>query len=127
MMIFVIGSALRQICGDQSKFGLTFVRSAVTAPQYRLFTIEDRFAALVAVSEGGMAISGEVCELSDDTNKVLLTTEPAGVEQKMIELADGILIASAVSTPSTLPAGAVDISDFGSFSAFIQSRTKKAR
>ncbi|WP_340109370.1 hypothetical protein [Pikeienuella sp. HZG-20] len=121
MMIFVIGSGLREICGDQSAFGLTFIRPAVTVPMYRLFSIDRRFAALVEEPEGGAAISGELCELSAEDNEALLLAEPKGVEQKSINLSDGRLVVSAVSTLAALPSGSLDITKFGSFSAFIKS------
>ncbi len=127
MKIFVIGSGLRQICGDQSVLGLSFIRSAITAPQYRLYALDRRFAALVEVSEGGMAIEGEICQLSSDVNQTLLTNEPLGIEQKLVKLADGTLVASAVSTQAALPAGAVDISEFGNFATFIQNGEEKLR
>lgn len=125
MILFVVGSALRQVCGDQAALGITFVREARTAPIYRLYEIAGRFAALVEVGEGGISIPGEVCSIVDADADELLKGEPAGVSSMPVALSDGTTALGPVSTLETLPQGATDISSYGGFAAFfVQNRIR---
>lgn len=121
MEILIIGSALRQVCGDQKALGLTFIRTARTAPNYRLYEIDRRFAALVEVEQGGISVAGELCRLSDEDFAILVKQEPHGLKMAPIRLADGAEVPCAVSTFATLPPQASDISDHGDFVAFLKA------
>lgn len=55
MPMLAIGSALREVCGDQGALGLHFVEEARTAPRYRLFALDDRYAALVESRDDGIS------------------------------------------------------------------------
>ena len=67
MIVLVIGSALRSMGFDQAAAGLTFIEEARTAPRYRLYSLEERWAALVPVEEGGVSVAGELVEGGHDT------------------------------------------------------------
>lgn len=118
MILFVVGSALREVCGDQAALGITFIREARTAPIYRLYQIDGRFAALVEIGEGGISVPGEVCSIVDADADELLKGEPAGVTSMPVMLSDGTTAFGPISTLETLPQGATDISSYGGFAAF---------
>jgi hypothetical protein len=122
MIVFVAGSGLREVCGDQEALGLTFIREVRSAPLYRLYSIDDRYAALVEVGQGGVSVEGELCELAEDRAAALLAEEPAGVGQGEIALDGGGSAPGPVATPETLPPGARDISIHGGFAAYLRSR-----
>lgn len=122
MEILIIGSALRQVRGDQKALGLTFVRTARTAPNYRLYEIDRQFAALVEVEQGGISASGELCRLSDADFETLLKQEPPGLKVAPVKLEDGTEVPCAVSTFATLPPQATDISEYGDFLAFLKAQ-----
>lgn len=124
MEILIIGSALRDVCGDQQALGLTFIRTARTAPNYRLYEINQQFAALVEVDEGGVSVAGELCHLSDEDFNILLEQEPHGLKSKPVKLEDGTMVVCAVSTFETLPPAATDISKYGGFVAFLRARAE---
>ena len=117
MRLLVIGSALREICGDQAALGLTFVESATTAPRYRLYSIGDAFAALVEDAEGGGAIEGELVDIDDARLDELLAAEPPDVVQAPVELSDGRVVSSAFAEAGAL-AGAREITRYGGFAAY---------
>lgn len=121
MIVFVAGSGLRAVIGDQEAAGLRFIREARTAPLYKLYVVQDRFAALVEVGEGGIAIPGELCDLDDTRAAVLLASEPPGVHQTPVSLDDGTTAPGPVATLKGLPPGSRDISGHGGFAAYWQS------
>lgn len=121
MIVFVAGSGLREVVGDQVAIGLTFIREARTLPVYRLYVVESRFAALVEVETGGISVAGELCDLSDERAAALLATEPPGVKQAPVKLLDGGTVPGPVSTVATLPADSRDISTYGGFAPYWRS------
>ena len=121
MQILIIGSALREVCGDQKALRLTFIRMNRTAPTYRLYEINRQYTALVEVDEGGIAVEGELCHLSDEDFNILLKQEPHGLKSEPVKLEDGTMVLCAVSTCATLPPAATDISKYGSFVAFLKA------
>lgn len=118
MLILVIGSALREVCGDPAALGLTFLEEVSTAPRYRLYAIEDRFAALVEVADGGISVPGELAELPDELLEEVLASEPPGVTQGPVELADGRVASCAFGDPAVMAEDGRDITAWGGFAAY---------
>jgi gamma-glutamylcyclotransferase (GGCT)/AIG2-like uncharacterized protein YtfP len=118
----VIGSALREVCGDQAALGLTFIEEARTAPRYRLYSLDDRFAALIEDERAGISVPGELVEVDEGRLEELLASEPPGVGQAAVELDDGRVVSAAFADPSLLPADARDITGFGGFAAYLSAR-----
>lgn len=118
MRLLVIGSALRELGVDQQALGLRFLEPARTAPRYRLYSVDDAFAALVEDREAGAAIAGELVEVADGVLEELLASEPPGVVQAPVELEDGRVVSAAFAEPAALAGRAVDITAFGGFAAY---------
>lgn len=118
MLIVVLGSALRAVCGDQAALGLTFLEEVRTAPRYRLYALHGSHAALVEVAEGGSSVAGELAELPDDRVEEILASEPPGVTQGPVELADGRVVSGAVGDLAVIGDHAVDITAWGGFAAY---------
>jgi hypothetical protein len=121
MEMLVIGSALREVCGDQAALGLQFLQEARTAPRYRLFALDDRFAALVETDEGGISVPGELVELDDERWPALLATEPEGIDPGPVELDDGRTVTAALGDPGILGRDGVEITEHGGFVAYLKS------
>ncbi|MFQ5426393.1 MAG: gamma-glutamylcyclotransferase, partial [Gaiellales bacterium] len=96
MLVLVIGSALRSRGVDQEALGLRFLRETATAPRYRLFSLEDRWAALVEDPERGVSIAGELVEVDDERWPGIVASEPPGITSGPIELADGTVATAAL-------------------------------
>ena len=122
MRILAIGSALREVCGDQAALGLTFVEEAQTAPKYRLYSIDDTHAALVGDAEHGISVPGEIVEIPDDRWEEILASEPPGVTQAPVELLDGRVLTAAFGDPEQMDARARDITGYGGFAAYLRAR-----
>ena len=121
MIVLVIGSALRSMGFDQQAAGLTFLEEARTAPNYRLYSLEERWAALVPASEGGVSVAGELVEVSQERWPEILASEPPGIVPGPIELADGREVTAALGEPEHMARHAVEITEFGSFAAYLES------
>jgi hypothetical protein len=126
VQLFAIGSALREVCGDQAALGLRFVEEARTAPRYRLFSIDDRFAALVEDPERGVSVAGEIVELDDSRFEELLRSEPPGLVQELAELEDGRRLSTAFADLDRTTGDVREITEFGSFGAYLRSKSKSS-
>jgi hypothetical protein len=122
VQLLVIGSGLRQVCGDQQALGLTFVAEARTAPRYRLYSFSNTFAALVKDDEAGVAVRGELVEVTAARFAELLASEPVGIEQAPVELEDGRIVSSAFAKPNALGRGdVVEITAYADFASYLSS------
>lgn len=125
MLILVLGSALREVSDAQAALGLTFLEEVATAPRYRLYAVGGRFAALVEAGEGGGAsIAGELVEVPDALLPSIVASEPAGVTQAPVELADGRLVSAATADLAVIGAAAVDITAWGGFAPWWRAQQR---
>lgn len=122
MRILVIGSALRAVSNAQTELGLTFLEEVETAPRYRLYAVEERFAALVEVASGGIAVPGELVDVPDALLAEILASEPVGVTQEPVELADGRVVSAATADLAQAGDRAVDITAWGGFAAYLRAQ-----
>jgi allophanate hydrolase len=120
--LLVIGSALRALGVDQSALGLTFLEEARTAPAYCLYSVNGTHAALVHDPVRGASIAGELVEVDDARFDEILRLEPPGITQEPIELDDGRIVSGAIGDPALMEREGVEITQHGSFAAFLASR-----
>ncbi len=121
MLVLVLGSALREVCGDQEPLGLKFIEPAMTAPQYRLYSLDDRYAALVPDHEEGVAVSGELVEIAEDRWEELAATEPEGITPGPVELLDGRSVTAALGDHAYMEENATEITMYGGFLAYLRA------
>ena len=119
MRFFICGSALRGQPDNKNLLGATFVGEAATAPKYRLHSVDDRHPGIYEVADGGVAIKGEIYEMSAAEHAHLISTEAPDLYESPIELADGSRI-SAMIYPRELieKNNFADISQYGGWAAF---------
>lgn len=72
--------------------GAAFVRETTTEPSYQLWSIDDRYPAMVRVASGGSAVAVEVWSLSAEGLVSVLVNEPDGLTIGKAKLADGSLV-----------------------------------
>jgi hypothetical protein len=122
MRLLAIGSALRAICADQAALGLTFIEEAWTAPKYRLYSVDGTHAAIVEDETEGVSVRGEIVDVEDGRWDEILASEPPGITQAPVELADGRVVSGAVGDLAELAGRAEDISSFGDFAAWFEAQ-----
>ncbi len=119
MLFFICGSALRGQ-PDHGNLGTArFVREAKTKPLYRLHSVNDQHPGIYEVADGGVAIAGELYDLTPEQYAHLISTEPPDLYEAAIQLDDGTT-ASAMIYPRDLieQRGFADISAHGGWAAF---------
>lgn len=88
--MFLNGGGMRGGPLHHQLLGAPLVKETHTAPKYRFHSVNDKFPALEPVSEGGVAVAGELYDLPMTTLRdSLLPAEPDELELGVIELEDG--------------------------------------
>jgi len=89
-LMFLNGTAMAGGADHHLVGGAPLLARTTTAPRYRFHAVDGRYPALEDVGDGGVAVEGEVYDLSyEQLREVLLPGEPAGLELGVVELADG--------------------------------------
>jgi hypothetical protein len=119
MQFFICGSALRGQPDHGNLGEARFVREAKTKPVYRLHSVEDQHPGIYEVPSGGIAIAGEIYEMTDAQHAHLIATEPPNLYEAPIQLEDGTSV-SAMIYPRELieQRGYQDISQYGGWAAY---------
>lgn len=108
--------------GHGNLAGARFVERTRTAPRYRLYLVDGLWPALLP-AEDGAAIECELYECSEELLERLAYVEPPGWNRAPLELADGCEVAAFVGDPA-LAARGVDVSEHGSWAAFVSSEAR---
>ena len=108
--------------GHGNLAGARFVERTRTAPGYRLFFVDELWPALVP-AEDGAAIECELYECSEELLERLARVEPPGWNRGPIELDDGRRVEAFVGD-AELAARGVDVSEHGSWAAFVSSEAR---
>ena len=123
--VFICGSALRGQPDHQNLQSAKFIKTSKTLPQYRLHAAENGWhPAIYAVETGGIAIPGEIYEMTEEQYEYLLKNEPPHMYPDQVNLEGGDT-AIAMLYPQELVEKHdwLDISDFGGWAAY-KSATK---
>jgi hypothetical protein len=116
----VNGTLMRGLAlhGNLLAVGAVFVCEAVTAPLYRLWSIDDRYPAMQRVTTGGAAIAVEVWAVSVAHLGTILLQEPPGLCLGQIRLADGTVVLGVLGEPYVCE-GKRDITVWGGWRAYM--------
>jgi allophanate hydrolase len=99
-----------------------FVERARTAPRYRLSFVDGLWPALVPADDGA-ALECELYECSEELLERLARVEPPGWNRGVVELQDGRRVEAFVGD-AALAARGVDVSEHGSWAAFVSSEAR---
>lgn len=121
--VFICGSALRGQPDHQNVAHTRFVKAVKTQPHYRLHAVADSWhPGVYEVEADGVAIAGELYEMTAAQYEDLLASEPPNLYPGIVALDDGS-VAIAMIYPQRLieqhqwP----DVSHFGGWTAYKQS------
>ncbi len=98
--------------------GATFVRETVTEPIYRLWSIGDRYPAMIRVQDGGAAIALEVWDVPLEGIAAILIQEPPGLTIGRVYLADGEAVLGVLAEPYICE-GMKEITQWGGWRKYI--------
>ena len=121
--LFVNGTLMRDLPLHANLAGATFIGEAMTAPRYRLYSIDDRHPGMFEVAQGGVAVRGELYRISAAIWKVVASREPAGLYRGRVQLADGREVEGILFPRELAEVHHRDISEFGGWRAYIAHRS----
>ncbi|SMC05697.1 Gamma-glutamyl cyclotransferase, AIG2-like [Sulfobacillus thermosulfidooxidans DSM 9293] len=123
MTIFVNGELMRGLSMHDMMQGANYIKDAVTAPIYRLFSIDDRYPAMVMAQpfEDGYPVPGEIYEIPHSLWPQIMANErQLGLYAGSIWLSDGHAMRGILSVRE-LCEGYPDISSYGGWRAYRDS------
>ena len=116
--LFVNGTLMRGLALHENLAGATFLESVLTAPRYRLYSIEDRHPGMFELLEDGVSVRGELYRLSKEIWQRVEAGEPPNLYKGPVHLVDGRIV-DGILYPRILAEGHHrDISDFGDWRTF---------
>jgi gamma-glutamylcyclotransferase (GGCT)/AIG2-like uncharacterized protein YtfP len=95
-----------------------FVRDATTEPSYRLWSINDRYPAMVRVTSGGAAVAVEVWSIPAEAVSVIIVNEPDGLTIGRVRLADGSVVLGVLGESAACE-GQKEITAFRGWRAYL--------
>ena len=95
----------------------TFERETKTEPSYRLWSIDDKYPAMIKVRSGGVAVTVEVWQVPLAGLGIILSQEPPGLAIGKVKLQDGEEVLGVIGEPLTVE-GKKEITEFGDWRAY---------
>jgi gamma-glutamylcyclotransferase (GGCT)/AIG2-like uncharacterized protein YtfP len=96
----------------------TFISEVATAPRYRLYSIGDRYPAMLRDDARGVSVAAELYYVPDDVWPFIDNIEPPGLYRGPVELADGRMLEGMLGQERFVAKNGVDISDFGGWADY---------
>lgn len=120
VLLAVNGTLMRGLAlnGNMLAAGGRFVREAVTAACYRLWSVADRHPAMLRVRTGGAGVAVEVWSVPPAGLASILLAEPPGLSVGRVMLADGSDMLGVLGEP-WLCEGQREITLFGGWRAYV--------
>ena len=106
--------------------GASFVAEAWTSADYRLWSIEDRYPAMLRSPRGGAAIACELWAVPPAGLAQLLRREPPGLVIGKVRLSDGHEVLGILAEPF-LCDHRLEITAFGGWREFMASKNAASR
>lgn len=117
--LFVNGTLMRGLALHHNLDGAEFLGAFLTAPVYRLYSIDDVHPGMFEVETGGVSVAGEIYRMSDELCARVESGEPPHLYRGPVRLSDGHTV-EGILFPRALAEGHYkDISEFGDWRAYI--------
>ena len=120
--LFVNGTLMRGLALHGNLQDAEFMGEFLTAPIYRLYSIDDEHPAMFTVGDGGVAVKGEMYRMSDATWKRVEDGEPPNLYCGPVTLADGSTVNGILFSRAIAEKSHLDISEFGDWRAYMASK-----
>jgi gamma-glutamylcyclotransferase (GGCT)/AIG2-like uncharacterized protein YtfP len=95
-----------------------FLEEVQTAACYRLYSIGDRYPAMLRDDERGVSIAAELYNVPDAVWRYIDNIEPPGLYRGPVELADGRMVEGMLGRAAYIAMHGVDISHYGGWAAY---------
>jgi hypothetical protein len=123
MILAVNGTLMRGLELNQHMLdaGGLFISEVITAPVYRLWSIQDGYPGMAHAESGGAGITVELWELSAEGILQLLSGEPEGLCLGKVTLADCRVVLGILAEAQILE-NCSEITRFGGWQNYLQSK-----
>ena len=120
MLLAVNGTLMRDLALNPNLLavGATFVAETRTFPCYRLWSVDDRYPAMLRVSTGGAAIALELWDVPPAGLVQILSSEPPGLSVGRVTLADMRDVLGVLAEPYLIE-GQREITALGGWRAYL--------
>jgi gamma-glutamylcyclotransferase (GGCT)/AIG2-like uncharacterized protein YtfP len=124
MLFAVNGTLMRglELNRNMIDAGAVFVREDRTAPEYRVWSIGDRYPGMVRTTSGGAAIELELWDVPDLGVLRILENEPPGLTIGRVRLANDSEVFGVLAEPYVTERQP-EITEFGGWRRYIQGRS----
>jgi hypothetical protein len=122
ILLAVNGTLMRglELNGNLLAVGAIFLREDLTAPVYRLWSIEDKYPGMVRVKDG-VAIALEIWQVPPAGLVQVLLQEPPGLSIGQVYLQNGETTLGVLAEPITCE-GKQEITKYGGWRVYKQSQ-----
>ena len=125
LVLAVNGTLMRglELEGNLKQAGAIFLKESKTEQSYRLYSINDKYPAMIKVANGGNTVDVELYEISEEGLQEVLSKEPPGLTIKEITLIDGSLVQGVVGLEE-ITKGQKEITTYGGWRNYLASKEK---
>jgi gamma-glutamylcyclotransferase (GGCT)/AIG2-like uncharacterized protein YtfP len=125
IQLAVNGTLMRGLALNENltRVGAEFVREARTSPNYRMWSIDDAYPAMIKNSFGGNSMEVEIWELSHEALLDVLRSEPPGLTMGKVQLDDGEWVFGILGEPYICE-GRQEITRWGSWRKYLENMEK---
>jgi len=95
-----------------------FVEAVQTAPRYRLFSIGDRYPAMVRDEARGVSLAAELYQVSEEAWPFIANIEAPGLYRGPVELSDGRVVEGMLGQERFVSRNGTDISSSGGWAHY---------
>jgi gamma-glutamylcyclotransferase (GGCT)/AIG2-like uncharacterized protein YtfP len=106
--------------------GAVLIKETETAPEYRVWTVNDVHPAMIRTPGQGGAVALEVWEVPAAALADILSKEPAGLTIGKVVLADGSEVLGVLGEPF-LVEGQKEITEFGGWRGYLAAKRRADR
>ena len=120
LVLAVNGTLMRglELENNLKEVGAFFIKESKTEKAYRLYSINDKYPAMIRVDNGGNTVDVELYAISDEGVKQVLAKEPPGLTIKEITLIDGASVLGVVGEDDIIK-GQKEITSYGGWRNYI--------
>ena len=122
-ILAVNGTLMRglELENNLKEAGAFFVKESKTEKAYRLYSINDKYPAMIRVNEDGNTVDVELYEIGEEGLKQVLSKEPPGLTIKEITLIDGVSVQGVVGFNDIIK-GQKEITSYGGWRNYLASK-----
>lgn len=123
LVLAVNGTLMRglELENNFKEVGAFFIKESKTEKAYRLYSINDKYPAMIKVTNGGNTVDVELYAISEEGVKQVLAKEPPGLTIKEITLIDGASVLGVVGEDDIIK-GQREITSYGGWRNYIAKR-----